>query len=136
MTWKPYSDTPGERVELTCVDTGRPTKMWSLGKTYLAQVAGVRCGLLELLDDRGNIRAVLNEKYPSFPMGTDEGRVRRVYTARFTRFPIDTYYMHDQPFCCPQCGARTEYEEVGAKQLHTCARCARHYWLEEDTFDE
>lgn len=54
----------------------------------------------------------------------------QVTTCPFLRADIDTYFMSDQPTCCPFCGARTEW--VGESlQLHTC-RCGYDFLVEED----
>ena len=45
---------------------------------------------------------------------------------------LDVYFMHAQPFQCPKCGAPTKFEEVGARQHHTCPRCAYQFIAEED----
>jgi uncharacterized protein with PIN domain len=29
--------------------------------------------------------------------------------------------------------ARTNFKEVGGRQLHTCPECGRSYWVEEET---
>lgn len=132
MAWKPFSNTPDEHVLLRCVAVGAPdTKMWTEHKTYVGRVAGITCGLIEVRDDLGHRRMLLNDKVPSFPMGT-ESVFGRVYTAKFDRMELPVYLMHDQPFQCPKCGTRTDFEERPPVQLHTCPRCEFHFVAEED----
>ncbi|HRO59384.1 MAG TPA: hypothetical protein PKZ27_02950 [Rhodocyclaceae bacterium] len=48
---------------------------------------------------------------------------------------LQVFLMHDQPHCCPKCGARTDYEIVdssGGAQHHTCPRCEYEFLVEED----
>lgn len=45
-----------------------------------------------------------------------------------------TYLDGDPPTTCPKCGARTEWEEHGNQQLHSCPRprCQFKFLAEED----
>lgn len=46
---------------------------------------------------------------------------------------LETFYLTDQPECCPKCGVRTEcIQEVDRVQLHQCPNCRFKYFAEED----
>lgn len=89
MTWKPFSDTPDESVTLCCESVGRPdTSMWTEGRTYTGRVTGSGCGLIEVRDDLGYLRMLLNIERPTFPMGTSGPLgFERVWSAVFSRVP-------------------------------------------------
>jgi hypothetical protein len=43
------------------------------------------------------------------------------------------YLMGDQPACCPKCGTRSEFIELGVgRQLHACLGCSYVFILEEE----
>lgn len=43
---------------------------------------------------------------------------------------------HDQPTTCPECGARSDFEEVKGKQMHTCLGCGYEFTLEFEKEEE
>lgn len=46
---------------------------------------------------------------------------------------LEIFLASDQPEVCRYCGKiRTDFSEVGGRQLHTCPECGRSYWVEED----
>ena len=45
---------------------------------------------------------------------------------------LPCFTMTDQPETCPQCGRRTEWLDVGDKQVHVCHECEFMYVLEEE----
>lgn len=46
---------------------------------------------------------------------------------------LEIFYASDQPEVCRYCGkARTDWKDVGNRQLHTCPDCGKSYWVEEE----
>ena len=88
IMWKPYSEVPGEKVLLVCVDTGLGFEsqrlMWTENKIYEGIVSGHQCGIIRIQDNVGGTRILLNAERPTYPMGTDPYGLR-TYTARFER---------------------------------------------------
>jgi formamidopyrimidine-DNA glycosylase len=44
---------------------------------------------------------------------------------------LEVFLMTDQPETCRYCGSRTNFVQVGKRQLHTCPECGKQYWVEE-----
>lgn len=50
---------------------------------------------------------------------------------------LEIFLASDQPEVCRYCGKiRTDFTDVGNRQLHTCPECSKSYWVEEDTDTE
>jgi uncharacterized Zn finger protein len=46
---------------------------------------------------------------------------------------LEVFYASDQPEICRYCGkVRTDFVEVGNRQLQTCPECGMVYWTEEE----